>query len=74
MAFDAMQKALTKNGRVSASRSGYMELAGAKKDADCSEVAVKGGVSRQLGCCNLFKYRSGAEKLFSCGTCKYVTK
>lgn len=58
---------------VSAVQAGYMELAGAKKDADCSTVNVPGGVSSDLGCCNLFKLAGGAPKKFSCGTCKFVT-
>lgn len=57
--------------RQSAKDAGYMELGGAKKDADCREVQVTGGVSRQLGCCNEFKPEDGAQQ-FRCGTCKYL--
>jgi len=51
-----------------------MELLGAKKDADCQIVAVSGGVSSDLGCCNFFQLRPGAAKKFSCGTCRFVKK
>lgn len=60
--------------RVSARVAGYLELPGASKDADCSRVKVSGGVSRALGCCNLFGWDSGAVKKFSCGTCEYVSE
>ena len=59
--------------RVSAKVAGYMELPGAKKDGDCERVEVAGGVAKALGCCNLFGWNSRKKKLFSCGTCKYVT-
>lgn len=59
--------------RVSAASVDYTELPGAKKDADCSHVEVKGGVSTQLGCCNDFEYEKGRPKHFRCGTCEYVT-
>jgi hypothetical protein len=49
----------------------YMELAGARKDADCSRVEVKGGVSTKLGCCNDFEYERGPKE-FRCGTCEYL--
>lgn len=49
-----------------------MELDGAKKDADCDTVNVPDGVSRSLGCCNLFDPESGARR-FSCGTCEHMT-
>ncbi len=49
-----------------------MELAGAKKDADCVIVEVKGGVSRELGCCNEFEPANSRTRKFSCGTCEYV--
>jgi hypothetical protein len=58
--------------RVDAKTAGYMEFDGAVKDADCERVKVSGGVSRELGCCNLFGKTS--IKKFSCGTCKFVEK
>lgn len=58
--------------RISANQAGYMELDGAKKDADCDTVNVPDGVSRSLGCCNLFDPESGARR-FSCGTCEHMT-
>jgi hypothetical protein len=58
--------------RVSAKDAGYMELPGAQKDADCKKVEVQGGVSRNLGCCNLFQLGENRTKRFSCGTCEYV--
>lgn len=54
--------------RVTSEAAGYMELAGAKKDADCEIVQVSGGVSKERGCCNLFKPESGADE-FRCGEC-----
>jgi len=51
-----------------------MELAGAVKDADCEKVAVPGGVSTTLGCCNYFEPQSKSVQKFSCGTCEYVNK
>jgi hypothetical protein len=59
--------------RVTAEAAGYMELAGARKDADCEIVQVNGGVSKELGCCNLFKPETGTQK-FSCGTCTELIK
>lgn len=55
--------------RVSADAAGYMELDGARKDADCNTVDVPGGVSSKLGCCNLFDPQQGAQ-MFRCGTCE----
>lgn len=55
--------------RVSAETAGYMELDGARKDADCSTVEVPGGVSSKLGCCNLFDPGKGVQ-MFRCGTCE----
>jgi hypothetical protein len=49
-----------------------MELPGATKDGDCVRVKVAGGISKRLGCCNLFEFDKGRAKLFSCGTCEYV--
>ncbi|HLK54693.1 MAG TPA: hypothetical protein VKU42_14625 [Candidatus Angelobacter sp.] len=60
--------------RLSASAAGYMELAGATKDADCHKVNVAGGVSQHLGCCNEFEPESKAVKQFRCGNCEYVKK
>jgi hypothetical protein len=59
--------------RISAKSAGYMELAGAVKDADCEKVEVKGGVSSALGCCNKFEPQTDEVKKFSCGGCEYVT-
>jgi hypothetical protein len=59
-----------KGGRLSAAQSGYMELVGAVKDADCRKVEVKGGVSKELGCCNEFQPEAKTTKKFSCGTCE----
>jgi hypothetical protein len=58
---------------MSAEEADYMELSGAKKDADCLKVSVEGGVSKQLGCCNEFAPKDGAQE-FRCGTCEYLTK
>ena len=58
--------------RVDSKIAGYMELPGAQKDGDCVRVKVSGGISKVLGCCNLFEYQEGEPKRFSCGTCEYV--
>jgi hypothetical protein len=58
--------------RQSAREAEYMELRGAKKDADCSKVEVKGGVSSELGCCDRFEPRTPSVQRFTCGTCEYV--
>lgn len=58
------------NERVSDKSVDYMELQGAKKDADCRHVEVKGGVSSKLGCCNDFDPNDGARE-FRCGACEY---
>lgn len=60
--------------RVSAQSVDYMELPGAKKDADCNHVNVPRGVSSQLGCCNDFKWDSAEPKQFRCGTCIHVVQ
>ena len=60
--------------RIGAQQAGYMELAGAKKDGECKIVHVEGGISRELGCCNLFEPEAKATKRFHCGECEYVTK
>jgi hypothetical protein len=57
--------------RVDARAAGYMELNGAKKDADCEIVKVDGGISQYRGCCNLYSPFKGALK-FDCGHCEYV--
>ncbi len=60
------------SGRMTPEEAGYMELKGAKKDGDCKKVAVPGGVSLQLGCCNEFEAEDKeATQRFSCGTCEY---
>ncbi len=56
--------------RVSSISAGYMELEGAQKDGDCEVVEVEGGVSKDLGCSNLFEPIAGATS-FTCGTCTY---
>jgi hypothetical protein len=60
--------------RISAKAAGYMELAGAVKDAQCRIVHVEGGVSKQRGCCNLFDPESDAVKQFRCGNCEYLVQ
>jgi hypothetical protein len=57
--------------RESAEEAGYMELEGAEKSADCEKVNVKGGVSRDLGCCNYYCPVLGA-RLFNCGMCGHL--
>ncbi len=57
--------------RESAEQAGYMELEGAQKDADCRKVQVEGGVSSDLGCCNEFEPKEGADA-FKCGNCQYL--
>lgn len=71
--FKSVLKRLGVEPKVSADTAGYMELEGAKKDAGCHIVNVIGGVSTQLGCCNLFKHVR-PPKQFRCGTCKFVAK
>ena len=58
--------------KIPSTAAGYMELAGAKKDAQCRKVEVSGGVSKGLGCCNEFHPESKDTSKFSCGTCEYV--
>lgn len=58
--------------RVPESTAGYMELSGAVKSNDCARVEVDGGVSSELGCCNLFEPENAKVKKFSCGTCEYM--
>ncbi len=57
--------------RKSAKEAGYLELKDAIKDGDCEKVDVPGGVSFELGCCNLFEAESEDTDKFSCGTCEY---
>jgi hypothetical protein len=59
------------DSRISASKAGYMELIGAKKDGDCRKVDVSAGVSLERGCCNLFYPELRTTKVFSCCTCEY---
>lgn len=58
--------------RLTSKEVAYMELRGAKKTGDCEKVAVRDGVSRELGCCNAFKPRTADVQEFRCGTCRYV--
>lgn len=59
------------DSRIPASKAGYMELVGAKKDGDCSKVNVQGGISFERGCCNEFERESRYTTKFSCGTFEY---
>jgi hypothetical protein len=63
-----------KDERKPAEEAGYLELVGAKKDAECKIVKVAGGISSQRGCCNLFEPRFQQVTEFRCGTCEYVTE
>lgn len=58
--------------RISAKAAGYMELAGAVKDADCHIVNVPGGVASERGCCNKFQRQNAKVIRFHCGGCEYV--
>ena len=60
-----------KESRLSAKRAGYVELAGAEKDADCEIVHSPRGISAELGCCNYFKREDKSVQQFKCGTCKF---
>ena len=60
-----------KDSRLSAAQAGYMELADAKKDADCRKVAVADGISSELGCCNEFQPETKDTQRFRCGDCEY---
>ena len=72
MNLDAVESKLASKGtRVSAQAAGYMELEGAVKDGDCKIVSVRGGISKKLGCCNLFKPARRSVKEFRCGMCKF---
>lgn len=57
--------------KVSERAAGYMELAGAKKDGACKIVDVSGGISKELGCCNLFLPKDKKVQQFRCGTCHF---
>lgn len=57
--------------KIPAAHAGYMELKGARKDAECAIVDVRGGVSSHLGCCDLFDPKPDADD-FHCGDCIYV--
>jgi hypothetical protein len=59
------------SNRLTAAQAGYMELRGAKKDADCRKVLVPDGISRELGCCNEFQPEAKDTKRFRCGDCEY---
>lgn len=58
--------------RLTAKAVAYMELSGAKKSGDCEKVAVAGGISKELGCCNVFQPRNTSVQQFRCGTCKFA--
>ena len=60
-----------KESRLTAAQAGYMELAGAVKDADCRKVSVPGGISSELGCCDEFEPEARDTKQFRCGDCEY---
>lgn len=57
--------------KVSAHAAGYMELRGAKKDGDCDAVNVPGGISLNLGCCNLFDPKARSVDRFRCEDCSH---
>lgn len=57
--------------KIPEAQAGYMELAGAQKDGDCSKVEVEGGVSLDRGCCNEFQPEDESTDTFSCGNCKF---
>ena len=57
--------------RLTPEAAGYMELKGARKSADCRIVAIPGGISLLLGCCNKFEPVNDSVQKFSCGTCEY---
>ena len=48
-----------------------MQLRGAVKDGECTAVAVRGGISFELGCCNHFEPESESVEEFRCGECEY---
>jgi hypothetical protein len=53
-------------------QAGYLELSGARKDSECRKVDVKGGVSKQRGCCDYFEPTKPSVDGFRCGTCGHV--
>ena len=59
------------DAKVPESQAGYMELSGAQKDAECKKVDVQGGISSNLGCCNLFEPQDETVQQFKCGNCEY---
>ena len=63
---------MTIENRLTPAQAGYMELEGAKKDADCDKVEVEGGVSRELGCCNEYQPENPGVQEFRCGECEYL--
>jgi hypothetical protein len=65
------EKLDSKPEKISEQAAGYMELMGAKKDGGCKIVDVDGGISKDLGCCNLFFPESKKVQKFSCGTCHF---
>lgn len=66
-----MQRNLRSLYRVSPESAGYMELKDAQKDGDCEMVEVDGGISKQLGCCDLFTPENEDVQQFRCGKCKF---
>jgi hypothetical protein len=71
MEIDVTDILLLADHRQAAEQSGYMELDGARKDGDCATVNVEGGVSKALGCCNIFLPEPKTQ-IFSCGTCVHI--
>lgn len=59
------------SSKISATAAGYMELEHAQKDGECEIVEVSGGISKKLGCCNLYKPQEDADE-FRCGECLYL--
>ena len=60
--------------KIPSAQAGYMELAGARKDGECSKVEVAGGVSLRRGCCNEFHPEKKTTASFDCGDCEYHTR
>ena len=60
--------------RISEREAGYLELRGAKKDAECEVVEAEGGVSKDLGCCNSFRPASRDTEYFRCGDCFFLER
>jgi hypothetical protein len=61
------------DGRTDGESAGYVELPGAKKDADCTSVNVQGGISSAGGRCEQFQAAPDAQG-FSCGSCTMIQK